>query len=101
MIKMIKVTISDPNKVINNKYFQKNNGKDHIFLLSHYQFSHWNGYEDIPMSICNELILPEYWNRLQNSTCTRYERYRMSKWENMYKSNPKICFPKSLFEVYW
>lgn len=80
--------------LFNNKYFIRNNGSDHILLATHWNFSNW-------CSLSNQLIFPEIWQKLEEVTCTRYEYFRMSKWENMLNDNPDICIPKSLFEPLW
>lgn len=75
------------------KYFKKYNGKNHLLLASHHQFSAWS-------SMSNKLILLKYWDKLENVTCTRYLYYHMSKWENILKEQPLICVPTSLFPLW-
>ena len=47
------------------------------------------------------MIDKKYWKMLENTISTRYEYYRMSKWENMLKSHPKLAIPRSMFSYNW
>lgn len=80
--------------IFQNTHFKKNNGSDHLLIATHWAFSDW-------CHLSNELITSEIWNRLENVTCTRYEYFRMSKWENILSDSSKTYEPKSLFDCYW
>ena len=81
-------------KLFKNKYFNRLKGVDHLFLGAHWNFCAW-------AEMRNDIIDPKYWLRLENMISTRYEYYRMSKWENMLKSHPKLAIPRSMFSFNW
>lgn len=75
--------------------FQRFQGNDHLFLAHFWEFSAWS-------SVLPKLIPSEYLERLENVTCTRYEYYGVSKWENVSNILPQDCpEPRSLFTKPW
>lgn len=95
--------------LLNKEYFKKNKGRDHLILAAHHNFGIWH-----PKS--KKLIPQQYWKKLSNVTCTRYENFYCSPWDTEISSkrvfsqiesinnsletkiiNVPYVFPKSLF----
>jgi Exostosin family len=75
--------------------FHRFDGSDHLFLAHFWEFSAWS-------SLLPQLIPPPCLARLSNVTCTRYEYYGMSKWENLLRTKPQACArPLSLYARPW
>lgn len=72
--------------------FRRVQGRDHLFLAHFWEFSAWS-------SVLPRLIPPEYLEKLEHVTCTRYEYYGASRWNQQYLTTTEE--PKALFGKPW
>lgn len=81
-------------KVVNNKFFKRNNGKDHLILADHWMLSGWAD------CFFNKEFKKFYQDNLEFVTSTRYEVWGISKW---HKPSLYVCskIPSLFYNQDW
>uniref|UniRef100_A0A6C0IJT1 Exostosin GT47 domain-containing protein n=1 Tax=viral metagenome TaxID=1070528 RepID=A0A6C0IJT1_9ZZZZ len=82
-------------KVKNNKYFQINQGKDHLILADHYELSAWAD------MFQNKEFTDMYQDTFEHVTSTRYEVYQKNKWISPPEYLINICPALTLLVPNW